>query len=610
MKSLFTYIILTTLLALTCYTATAQILPPPGWENSPGLASGNEGANYRAAIYAERRGDYETALQGYRLLRQINPGKNTYFDGELRCLLTLERFDEALSAIQNEIDKLPDDKANLHKRADLIVQLGEVYLTRNDTDKAWEKWNLALSIDRENIQSYRQISMLLMRKRMVDKAVEVLKKGDAEIGNNILSLDLARAYTAMMNYGESVRYYLIYLQDQMNRYSFVERAIYALPNDNETVNSVISVLEEANTPQAAQILSGYLFSLGRYDESLKVMVKMNAPPQEIINFALQLMGDDNYMLALNAFNSVEEKYPGSRFSSAVNAGKAECLNNSGHYLEAMILYEDIIAKFPRSSNSENACYQLGTIYLEHLNDPDSASTYFMTLKRDFPLGKYAESVGIKLGMCAVMRGDLDEALKHYKDSALRIQKKNVETVSEALLETGKCLLWKGETDSAMVVWQNLSRAYPATDAANDALNYTLTFSDAGEKLVKTYSDAWFASAKRDFQAAKEGFRKVMKSAPGSLISGRSALEYAGIIIDQSEDAQSAIDTLESYLDSNKGAMLADEILMFMAETSERVLADRTKAGEYYERLLSETPDSPLVPIVRNRLEKLTMDKEL
>ena len=605
------HIFATILLTLTVITAAStQIIPPPGWENSAASRKANESANYQAAIYGERKGDYEAALESYRLLRTLNPTRYTYLDGEIRCLLALERFDEAVSAVQSEIDLIPPDKANIHRRSDMIVRLGEVYLSAGDLDKAWEKWNYAIGIDGENIQIYRRISMELMQKRMVDEAIEILQTGDFKIGHNVLALDLARAHTAAMDYAGAVKYYLVYVDVQPRRLSSVENAIYALPGDKETVASVISVLRESNSRSAPELLSGYYFSLGRYEESLQVMIDMKAPPQEIINFALSLMGDGNYKLAMKAFSSLEQKYPGSRFSSAIDAGKAECLYNLGSYREAIELYNDLIVKFPRSSNSENAYFQLGMIYLKYFNDPDSASICFGELKRGYPLGKHAESVNIYLGQCAVLKGDLDEALEFYSEPIKTMRKNNPEPASQALLESGKVLLWKSEVDSALAVWGRLSRSFPASDAANDALNYILMFTAADEKLVKVYSDSWYASARRDFDSAQEGFIKVMNASRGSMIAGRAALDLAGIIMRETGDAKTAVDTLKSYIGTAQEAELLDEILMFMAQTSETVLGDILKAEEYYERLLIEAPDSPLVPIVRNRLDELSMEGEV
>lgn len=572
------------------------IFPPP--------TTGEESMLYRSAMNAESRGDYENAIKLYSRLRMLKPGKDIYLQGQVRCLTRQGDYPEAVEILQGKLSALLSRHPNDARKSSLLVDLGEVYLAWDKEDEAWSRWNQAISIGGKNPQVYRRISAFLMQKRMVDEAIEILKRGDARLRRGILSLDLARAYAALMDYGSATEYYLRYLEGQPRRHAYAERAIYAFPGDEETADAVISALESAGSPAAEKLLSGYLFSLGRYEESLERILLKEAKPEELLEFASQLTGEERYDLALKAYLAVEERFPNSRYSSATIAGMAECKYHIGEYHEALELFERLTIDYPRSAQSEKALYMMGEIFLERFNCPDSASIFFSRLRENFPKGNYCDQAGLMLGKCAVILGALEDANNIYEEILNTIPAKNVEIRAEAMLRLGRCHFWAGEVDSAVAIWDELSRKYPLTNAANDALNDLLCFKGMGdEKAVSDFSAAWFASAKRDFETALKGFKRVMETVPGTVLADRAALEAAEALKDSGK-AESSLSLMEGYLNEHPEAELRDEIYFRMAEICLLKLNDKARAAYYYEQLLMEIPDSPLAPIVRRKLEEV------
>lgn len=589
------------------FNAGAQIGPEPAF---PPPGSLTETQLRRFASRAEIRGDFKSALHYYRQLREKRGHSRywqTYYKGELRCLLAMKRFEEAEGMIQREIESEGTTLSGALKLENLLIDLGEVYLAWGKEYEAWVQWNRVLKEMGNNIQVYRNISAVLMRARKVDKAVAVLKKGEARLGGAVLAQDLARAYTALMDYGSAVEYYLVYLRANASRYSYVERAIYSFPASVETAEAVIDALKSAKGVEGSdKLLIGYLFSLGRYEDSLNQTLRGEISDKDLIEFAVSLIGEGRYDLAMEAFERTMKRFPKSPLKSKVVLGMAECSEKLGRFDQALALYRDVVKLYPRSTFEETALYSMGIIFLEGKNFPDSASVYFERIKRDFRRGQYYIPAGLALGRCSVISGDLVSAIERYKEISSLTRRKTVQFTSEAMLMLGRCYLWSGEVDSAMAVWNRLSRRFPGMDAANDALNDALYFKDVGGgSAIQEFSAAWLFLERGSYEKSLKGFRAIIGHYPETTLSGRSVLLGAEAV-EAIEGSENALDFMAHYITLYPIIGLKDEIYLRMAEICLDDLDDIGRAKEYFETLLVEEPDSPLAPIVRRKLENLEL----
>lgn len=593
------------LLLIVVLNADAQIGPEPMF---PPPGSLTEVQLRQFASRAEVRGDFKSALHYYRQMRETQGHtryKQTYYKGELRCLLALKRFEEAEGMVQNEIDSSGNALSGALRLDNLLIDLGEVYLAWGKEYEAWLQWNSVLNDMGNNIQVYRSISGVLMRARQVDKAVAVLKKGEARMGGAVLALDLARAYTALMDYGSTVEYYLVYLRANPSRYSYVERAIYNFTVSAETAEAVIEALKSAEgVKDSGRLLIGYLFSLGRYEDALNQTMRGVFSDKDLIEFAVSLNGEGRYDLALEAFERAVEKFPQSPLKSKAMLGMAECIENLGRFDEALRLYREVALIYPHSNSEETALYRIGIIFLEENNLPDSASVYFDLVKRDYRRGKYFVQAGLALGKCAVISGDLPSAIQRYGELSSSAQRKTVIFTAEAMLMLARCYLWAGEVDSALAVWDRLSRRFPETDAANDALNDAICFKDISDNsFVREFAAAWLGFERGMYEKSLNSFRDILEHCPETVLCGRSVLLGAKAV-EALKGSANALDYMAQYVTLYPNIGLRDEIYFRMAEICLNSLGDVGRAREYYETLLLEEPDSPLAPVVRRKLESL------
>lgn len=568
-------------------------------------------AENRMRITANRylaRGDYENALEIYRTLRSQSPNSrydHNYYKGELKCLLGMQKYVEAELLVKKEIRINEVKRKNIQKRPEYTADLGQVYLALGREDDAGEMFDLAIAASPVNPNIYRIIAGMLMQSRKDEQAVEILIRGEDRMKNGSLSRDIAVYYSQMMDYKSAVVYYLKYLQFQPKRYDQVERAIYAFPGTEEVRNTVIAELEKSvDDPQIVKLLSGYLFSLGRYDDAYKYVVKIDTDGSSLLMFAESVTPENRCDLALQAYSSALQKNPQPPVKVKIMAGMAECHYRTGDIGHSLSLYRQIIEEFKFTPYAESALFNLGMIHQQTYNDPDSAAFYFEQVQKLFPRGKYTGDAGLALANTAVLGGELDDAIAQFQKLIDRAGRKDLALRSQAMLKMGRCLLWNGEPDSAFAVWDKLVRTLPGMDAANDALYDALCLKEADSTAVIRFAEAWLKVERREDEEAFGQFNALAEAYPGEVIGGRAAIEAANVR-DKTSGGEEALLFLQSYLDNHSEAGLKDEIYYRMGEICLESLKDGDRARIYFEELLVQTPDSPRAPVVRRKLEMMT-----
>jgi tetratricopeptide (TPR) repeat protein len=487
-----------------------------------------------------------------------------------------------------------------------LIDLGNIYLSwEGHQGQANSCWEQALNINETDPDIYHRISLNFLNRRMVDKAIEYLKRGDRLIGKGVLTLDLANAHTLRMDYGNATNYYLQYLIQDPNRFNYVERAICAFPTDDQVTTPVISALKANASAVSQRLLTGYLFSLAKYDEVFKYLDQTKLTPDESLTYASQLLTEARPDLALKLYQSLQKGSIPDKFLPSALLGEADCHFRSGEFRLAIDLYQKIPVQFPRTPSAETALFRSGEIYWENLNLLDSSRYCFEKLCAEYPYGSYYFQAQLKLGLCSLISGDLDQALNFYRRVSTISDKRSLELKSEAMLATGRCWLWKGEPDSALAVFDQLARLYPNTDAANDALNDAMLLNKSGDKsLLYLFSSAWLASIRKDYTLSLKGYKRIMEAAPGTALASRSALSSTEDLLTSVNDFANALSLLQDYLDRNPDCENKDALNFKMAEIFQFYAHDAQKSSHHYEQVLLETPDSPLVPIARKRLQEL------
>ncbi len=171
---------------------------PPELRLFEAPASSSDVSENRMRIAASRyeaRGDFEQALEIYRNLRYNHEGESRYdyhyYKGELRCLLGLERYDEAELLVRKEMERSLNNARYRNRRAEYTADLGQVFLKRGWDHQAMEQFDLAISIKPMDTNIYRLVSNILRQEGSQSEALEVLMRGEVRLRSGYLARDIA-----------------------------------------------------------------------------------------------------------------------------------------------------------------------------------------------------------------------------------------------------------------------------------------------------------------------------------------------------------------------------------------------------------------------------------
>ena len=112
-----------------------------------------------------------------------------------------------LKALYGKPQKLEDKEAIRQKVNNLLLE-ADTFIKQDKLLEAEKKYIEAVSLDKQNIQTYRDLSALYIQKKDYDHAKETLEFiKQINPNNDAIWMQLAALYEIMNNYQEAVKYY-------------------------------------------------------------------------------------------------------------------------------------------------------------------------------------------------------------------------------------------------------------------------------------------------------------------------------------------------------------------------------------------------------------------
>jgi transcriptional regulator with PAS, ATPase and Fis domain len=97
----------------------------------------------------KQRGEVEKALEQYEIVIKVNPKSVLALGGLGDCLMTLERYDEAITVYKRALKILPDGAQKL----DIQNDLGVCYFKKNEMEKAIVEFKAVLKTDPDHVNA-------------------------------------------------------------------------------------------------------------------------------------------------------------------------------------------------------------------------------------------------------------------------------------------------------------------------------------------------------------------------------------------------------------------------------------------------------------------------
>ena len=163
--------------------------------------------------------------------------------------------------------------------------------------------------------------------------------------------------------------------------------------------------------------------------------KKTESAEELAENGMEAFEDEDYKDALEAFTTLKERYPYSRYAILAELKVADAHFYRGEYPEAVSAYEDFIQLHPKNEAIPYVLYQIGACYYEQLlsEDRDQTPTHlaiiaFQRLLKEHPDSAYSSKASERIQDCRKLLAEHELYVanfyyksKHYRAALNRFE---------------------------------------------------------------------------------------------------------------------------------------------------------------------------------------------
>jgi tetratricopeptide (TPR) repeat protein len=558
-------------------------------------------------------------------LELYNNQKNrTYLTYYISCLMELKEYETAEKTLKKEIKKNNSDLF-------LLIDLGFLYKTQNLLKDADEQYQKALKLlPPDNNQIILMANAFIM-KREYDLAEETYLKGRKMMKDMYgFYFELASLYQAQQLYDKMIEEYLnvlelhdSYLQTVQNR---LQASVYSDKENNLTEKLKIQLIKRIQKDPDRIIFSELLIWLymqskdydNAYIQSIALDKRQKEDGTRIMELARQAVASEEYDMAIKAFQYVIDK---GKFNVWYTEAKSEymdalynkILNKPGVKTAEAINLENLIQQtldeLGWSSGTFNLIKALASIQTFYLNKTDESTK---NLEKALEIAKLNSSqiaeCKLLLGDIALYSDDIWGATLYY--AQVEKANENEPVGHEAKFRKSRLAYFSGDFLWAQAQLDVL-KASTSKLIANDAFTLSIPISDnlksdsIGEAL-KMFSRAELMSFRHKDSLAILILDSIVKKYSQNAILDDAYYKLGELYLKKS-DFQTAINYFDTVATRFNTDLLADDALFKLGNIYEKYVSDKTKAMEYYQKILTSHPGSIYVIEARKRYRFLRGD---
>lgn len=580
-----------------------------------GLSQNISDANkLRLAKTFEARGQLEEAEKIYVELHSNLPVNYQYYRSLYTILVSQKKYEEAVKLVEHQIE-ISKSKVGLYG------DLGSVHYLMGNEASAMDAWDFALELEPDNAFAYRTIANYLVEHRLIDKAVEVLHKGnEASDDKTIFSYDIANFYSITMKFEEATKEYCKILRQKPKQLNLIKNKITGYINSNQatdvTLNVVSDIYDEQDNIIFLRLLSDLYASTNKWDKALESIIEIDKKTSdngsEIFVFAQKAERGNNFLIASKAFDLVIQDHSNSALLSEAEIGYSRSMenylnsksagnmswkplsfNNSEYqdeYVNLLESYNKLVIKYPRNKIGWEAEFRMGKIYFDNLNKVESADSIFNKILDETKSLHYIEESKYYLAQIFVRNGDLLSSTKLLKE-VIKNRRTNSKLRFESQYLLAKILMWKGEFTNSITEFKEII-GNPQEEFVNDALQYSLilnTFKNDSTNLF-SFVNADYLVEKRNFEGALTKFREIADNKSLFLLKDYAAVRYAELLIALNNYKEAGI-FLYGISKSDENNIYLDRFLYLLGSNYYYGLENLNEAVGPLNKILSQFPNS-------------------
>ena len=568
----------------------------------------------KVARSAETSGDFERALELWRVVDSLQPGYYSAYQGIKRSLIGLERYDEALAFLDKSLEYSRTGNVQLDP-VSIAADRIEIIFAAEDEEAGLSAVEDILKRFQGNSKIYKDISNILAGQRLSEEAIDVLIRGRKECGDPYMfARDLARWYEARMDWESAIDEYLLLLKSSPGNMTFVTGAFGDMSAEPHIDSLVVRVLlsrlpdkDKSFQITLRRLLASLHFRAQRYSDALEQYQIMERESggqgKELLEFANLTSAEGKYRLAAQAYDEILAGDPKGELKAVALIGKGTASMALGEIDTAETAFREVLKPGVPPASAFDAYSLLGQLNFDHYRKVVEARDLF---EKGLQLGEKAklppdriDILRIKIALTYEFEGDFDLAEKTLSEIVKKSRNPRG-TGSTARFELAKLDFRRGKFEKAAESASMLINTDPSSPEANDALNLKVLINDLQDnpEIIKIFGITDLML----FRGKPDSARSILVSLKANA-SARVQEESLWRLIEIEKSYGSSEQTLELLTDIIKiKSSLRKDLALFMAgNILAHDLGNTKDSIAYFEQLLIEFPDSPLVDRARRQL---------
>jgi tetratricopeptide (TPR) repeat protein len=574
----------------------------------------------RLAQNFEEADEWERAVTLYEELYKSEPTNFIFLDGLRRSYTQLKEYDKAIGIIRRWSITHPRD-------INLMTTLGGLYYDSGNETAADSVWKVVLSLDPNNVQSYRIVANEMMQHRLYEQCIRTYIDGRTMSKSEVLFADeLGTLYAALQQYTSATQEYLRLMKKNPDQLLFVQSRLNAIILKPEALRAASEIVkaEVKISPDNIALRRLYVWLLmeeRRYDSALehyRIIDRLaNANGSELFNFAQQLNQEHASAAAAEAFKEIINCFDKSGLLPYARFGYARALEELSYeadtlapesqptYRDAIQIYESIAAARDHPDLAVQSLFRIGIIKFEKLFDLDGALSAFNKIK-EFPnTMNILYDAAIKNGEVQIARNDLVGARKEFERIA---ELPLVVYQDQAVFKLAELNYFEARFDTSLSLLKRFDTNLD-TDLTNDALQLQYFIQENKTSSLSAlieFAKADLQMRQRKYPESLSQFWDIVKQYPTTLLLDDAMMKIGELHL-KLKQTNEAIAAFRFIADSIQLSILKDRAQFRIAEISENVLHNKGLAITAYEKLLERFPNSLYAEQARKRIRLLRGD---
>lgn len=551
-------------------------------------------------------GEYAKAKEIYEELLKKNRFSAAYYENYLMCLVNLEEYKEALKFTHKTSSMFPDNSN---------IRIDHVWILEKNGDKKKASKEIQSILENNSLSNpYKalQVSAAFKKRGYKDEAIQtLLNSRQLNTDKMVHSMELADLYAEEENYSAMFGEFLQYLEINEGYIDQIQNRLQQLLTEKIHYESlkkelIVRIQKRPNIYSYQNLLFWVFVQQkdweGAFIQIRSLDLKTDKSGYRLLELAEICLENNAYETAIKCYQNLVQRGEEHPLYTSAEIGllktkltkhENEAIKNQEALLALAEEYKTFIENKGYLAGTEFARFDLAYLYINLLHEPKQGILHLEDLIKKNVLDRLEiAKAKLMLADAYLMQGEdweshllYKQVEKDFKDEAIG---------QEAKYKFAKLCYFRGEFDWALTQLEVLKGATTQL-ISNNAIELALHIIessglDSTEEHLNDFAQAELAFYRNDTADAMSKLNLLGARINYHELSDNILFLKSQILLKQNKSKEAAnclIEITEKY----SFGLLADDALWNLGLLYETHFKEPQKAMDYYEKILSNYPDS-------------------